>query len=130
MKKILICEDEEDMQLILTTALTQRNFEVHSAKDGAQAKKKSKRLKPDLILMDIRMPKLDGIEVAKEIRKFDNKVKIIFMTAFESPQIKNEASKYNITAYLNKTIPLEENIKSIEEALSEGGGQNETNSNL
>jgi CheY-like chemotaxis protein len=117
MKKILICEDEEDMQLILTTALTQRDFEVHSAKDGEQAKKKSKSLKPDLILMDIRMPKLDGLEVAKEIRKFDSNVKIIFMTAFQSPELQNEAAKYNITAYLNKATPLEEIIKTIEDAL-------------
>ena len=117
MKKILICEDEEDIQLILKTLLTQRDYEVHVANDGEQAKYKAKRLKPDLILLDIRMPKLDGLEVAKDIRKSDGNVKIIFMTAFQSPGIQNEAAKYNISAYLNKSTPTEEIIRTIEEAL-------------
>jgi len=103
--------------LILTTALTQKNFEVHSAKDGQEAKYKAKRLKPDLILMDIRMPKFDGLEVTKDIRKTNPNVKIIFMTAFQSPEIQNEAAKYNISAYLNKATPTEEIIKIIQDVL-------------
>jgi CheY-like chemotaxis protein len=117
MKKILICEDEEDMQQILSHVLQTRDLEVYSAHDGREAVKKTKSLKPDLIVLDIRMPKLDGIEVAKAIRKFDRNVKIIFMTAFQSQEIQNEASKYNIIAYLNKSTPTEEIIKTIEESL-------------
>ena len=117
MKKILICEDEEDILQILSHVLTTRDFEVHSAHNGQEAVKKTKSLKPDLVVLDIRMPKLDGIEVAKGIRKFDRNVKIIFMTAFQSQEIQNEASKYNIIAYLNKSTPTDELIKTIEEAL-------------
>jgi DNA-binding NarL/FixJ family response regulator len=76
------------------------------------------------------MPKLDGLEVAKDIRKSNSNVKIIFMTAFQSQEIQNEAAKYNITAYLNKATPNEEIIKTIEEALKNSGGQNEANINL
>ncbi len=117
MKRILVCEDEEDMQVILTAVLAKRGFEVDIAKDGLEARHKAKKLKPDLILMDIRMPKLDGLEVAKEVRKFDDKVKIIFMTAFQGQELQHEAAKYNITAYLNKAIPIDEIIKTIEGAL-------------
>ena len=52
------------------------------------------------------------------------------MTAFQSQEIQNEASKYNIIAYLNKSTPTEEIVKTIEEALKNCGGQNETDINL
>jgi len=115
--KILICEDESDSKKALTDLLAKRNYEIFTASDGEESIEKAKRLKPDLMLLDIRMPKVDGIEVAREIRKFDSGVKIIFITAFESPELCRESMQYDISDYLVKPLPPEAILKSLREAL-------------
>ena len=117
MVKILICEDELDTQEAIKNILSKRNYEVLIAVDGKEAIEKAKELKPDLMLVDIRMPQIDGIEVAKEIRKFDSNVKIVFITAFQSPEIQKEASKYNISDYIVKPASSEDILKAVRGAL-------------
>ena len=117
MKKILLCEDEIDAQQSLKSILTKRNYEVLTVNDGKDALDKAKEFKPDLVLLDIRLPKIDGLEVAREIRTFDKTTKLIFLTAFTGHEIQKEASHYNITDYINKPIVPDELIKKIEAAL-------------
>ena len=117
MKKILICEDEADAIVYLNNKLKREDYEVHTAVDGKEAIEKAREMKPDLILLDIRMPKLDGLEVAKQIRKSDTHAKIIFITAFASPQLQQEAIKYNISDYIVKPTSNEEIVKAVEAAL-------------
>lgn len=117
MKKILICEDEPDAQTSLTNILKGKSYEVLAAKDGEEAISMSKQITPDLILLDIRMPKVDGLEVAKEVRKFNTQAKIIFITAFQSPELAKEAAKYNISDYLVKPTSSESILQSISQAL-------------
>ena len=117
MKKILICEDEQDTQDSLKNILERNEYEVYSAFDGKEAIDKAKEVKPELIILDIRMPKLNGLEVAGEIRKFDKAAKIIFITAFQSPQIKQETTKYNISDYIVKPASGDDILKAVEKAL-------------
>ena len=118
MKKILVCEDEKDAQESLKSILIKKNYEVYSASDGKEAIDKTNEIKPDLILLDIRMPKIDGLEVAEEIRKLNADAKIIFVTGFQSPQIKKEASKYNIADYIVKPTSREDIVAAVEKALT------------
>ena len=115
MARILICEDEPDTRESLKSILTKRGSEVHTASDGQEAIAKTKELKPSLLLLDIRMPKVDGLEAAKEIRKFDAKVKIVFITGFQSPEISKEAAKYNIAGYLIKPVSTEAILRIVDE---------------
>jgi two-component system, OmpR family, response regulator VicR len=117
MKKILICEDEKEVQNLLKTILLKNKYKVHTAADGKEAIEQAREIKPDLILLDIRMPKLDGLEVAKEIRKFNTKVGIVFITGFQSPELSKEASKYNISGYIVKPSPTKEILQTIKGAL-------------
>ena len=117
MKKILVCEDEADAIVYLNNKLRKENYEIHTAVNGDEAIEKARELKPDLILLDIRMPKVDGLEVAKEVRKFDSQTKIIFITAFASPELKQEAIKYNISDYIVKPSSNEEISKAVQAAL-------------
>lgn len=116
--KILICEDHPDSQTVIKNCLSKRNYDIAIAGDGQEAIEKVKTFTPDLILMDIRMPKLNGIEAIKEIRGFDKKVKVIFITAFQSPQLSQEAEKYGISGYIVKPASPEGIIKAIETALA------------
>lgn len=117
MKRILICEDEPDVRESLKKALQKLGYEVFSAVDGKEAIELGKKLDLDLVLLDIRMPKLDGIEVAKEIRKFDARTKIIFITAFQGPEISKEAAKYDIVDYIVKPVSTQYILEVIQNAL-------------
>lgn len=117
MKRILICEDEKVSQESLKNLLVKRNYEVFGADNGQEAITKAKELNPDLIMLDIRMPKIDGIEVAREVRQFAKNTKIIFITAFASPELQKEALKYNISNYFIKPVTFDAILQSVEEAL-------------
>ncbi|MBL4648600.1 MAG: response regulator transcription factor [Aureispira sp.] len=81
--KILIADDEPDILEFVCYNLTKEGFEVSTATNGLDALKKAKEIKPHLILLDIMMPEMDGVEVCKELRaipEFDNTV-IAFLTA-------------------------------------------------
>lgn len=79
-KKILLVDDEPEILEIIRDYLHASGFEVVTAKNGAQGLALSKREKPDLIVMDVMMPELDGLELCKLIRK-ENNVPIIMLTA-------------------------------------------------
>lgn len=90
--KILIADDEPDIVEIIEYNLTQEGYEVYTAKDGDDALQKAKLIKPDLIILDIMMPKKNGVEVCEILRSQPdyNKTLIIFLTALndESSQMK------------------------------------------
>ena len=115
--RILICEDEKNVQELISIVLSKKGYDIYSAEDGKESIDKTKEINPDLILLDIRMPKIDGLEVAREIRKDNKQVKIIFLTGFESPQITQEANKYNIFDYIVKPLSPEKLLQVVENAL-------------
>jgi len=81
--KILLVDDEEDILEFLSYNLKKEGFQIETASNGISALKKLDRLKPDLIILDVMMPEMDGIEVCEKIReqdKFDD-VLILFLTA-------------------------------------------------
>jgi DNA-binding NtrC family response regulator len=116
-KKILICEDEKGLQDLFKNMLTSKSYEVIVAGDGKVALEKAKETKPDLIMLDIRMPKINGLEVAKGVRKFNKKARIIFLTGFQSPELTKEAAKYDIFDFLTKNSSTQDILKSIQNAL-------------
>lgn len=81
MTKILVIEDEQSIQKLLTYDLTQAGYEVDNAYDGMNGLKKAKENDYDLIILDLMLPKLDGLEICKQLRKENNDVYIIMLTA-------------------------------------------------
>jgi len=79
-KKILIVEDSKDYLFILSETLRGAGFGMTTAGNGEEGLEAFKKDKPDLILLDITMPKMDGIAMSKKIRELDTKVPIIFLT--------------------------------------------------
>lgn len=81
MAKILVIEDELSIQKLLTYDLTQAGYEVDNAYDGLSGLKKAQENEYDLIILDLMLPKLDGLEICKQLRKENNDVYIIMLTA-------------------------------------------------
>lgn len=78
--KVLVVDDEKNIVQLARLYLGNEGFEVESAHDGEEGLKKARSTRPDLIILDIMMPKMDGLDVCKELRKTSN-VPIIFLTA-------------------------------------------------
>ncbi len=119
-KKILLIEDEEALQQTMAEYLTDEKFEVLGAMDGQIGLTLAQTKSPDLILLDIVLPKMDGFAVLEEIKK-DEKTKnipVILLTNLESMENIQRAFEKGAVAYLIKAdFKLEDVVKKIKEIL-------------
>ena len=113
--KILVVDDDPEIVEILKYNLSNSDFEVKVAYNGVQAVKKSKKFKPDIILMDVMMPEMNGIEACTEIRKIDNlkNVQIIFLSARGEDYTQIAAFDAGADDYINKPIKPKILLKKI-----------------
>jgi two-component system alkaline phosphatase synthesis response regulator PhoP len=105
-KKILIADDEPDILEIINYNLQINGYEVETAKDGDQAIQKAKQFKPDLIILDIMMPKKNGIEVCKILRsqpEFNDTV-IIFLTALNDELSHVKGLEFGADDFISKPV--------------------------
>ncbi|HEY9823948.1 MAG TPA: response regulator [Stenomitos sp.] len=114
-KKILIADDEAMIRRILSTRLAMVGYEVEVASDGEEALDRFNATKPDLIVLDVMMPKLNGLEVCQELRKF-TEVPIIMLTALGDVADRITGLQMGADDYLPKPFSpkeLEERINAI-----------------
>ncbi len=104
-KKILIVEDEISLLKALEEKFAHEGFEVLKGRNGEEGLELALKDKPDIILLDIIMPKMDGISMIKELRKdaWGKEAKIILLTNLSSPEAVTEAIQHNVYDYLVKT---------------------------
>ncbi len=79
--RILLVEDDETLSMIITETLERDGFEVITASCGEEGLMRFPKIKPDIIVADVMMPKMDGFEMARKIRQIDKKVPLLFLTA-------------------------------------------------
>jgi two-component system response regulator TrcR len=111
--KILLAEDEISLGQIVTESLEMRNFNVIYCKDGEEALLQYKKEKPELLVLDVMMPKKDGFTVAKEIRQTDKKTPIIFLTSKSQTKDVVDGFQHGGNDYLKKPFSMEELIVRI-----------------
>lgn len=115
--KLLIVDDNEGVRHLVSRWLERAGFVVREAKDGAEAIEKVKEDQPAIILADIRMPKIDGIELARIIKSDYPDIKIILMTAYSSPQTIAQARREGVDDYLEKPFTKDQVERITLEAL-------------
>ncbi|MFY0603803.1 MAG: response regulator transcription factor [Flavobacteriaceae bacterium] len=115
--KVLLAEDEPSLGQIIKESLETRGFEVNLATNGELAYEIYKKEQPDILVLDVMMPKKDGFTLAKEIRQENAKIPIIFLTA--KSQTKDVLDGFNIGGndYLKKPFSMEELIVRIKALL-------------
>ncbi len=101
---ILYIEDDEGVRTINSRFLTRMFDELYEAKDGQEGYELYLKYHPDIILTDIKMPRMDGITLSKKIRQTDNTTKIIISTAFSDKNYLMEAIELNLEKYIVKPI--------------------------
>jgi two-component system response regulator AtoC len=117
MKSILAIDDDRLIRQTFKSQLTGEGFEVHLAADGLEGVQRFKELSPDLVILDIHLPQLNGLEVLKQIREADPKAYVIMITAFDDMRTTVEAIKLGAFEYICKPIDYDELLLSIRKAM-------------
>lgn len=111
--KLLLAEDEPSLGQIIKESLETRDFEVFHAKNGIEAKKLYRQKNPDILVLDVMMPKKDGFTLAREIREENNQIPIIFLTAKSQTKDVLEGFNHGGNDYLKKPFSMEELIVRV-----------------
>lgn len=115
--KVLLAEDEASLGMIVKESLETRDFLVFLAEDGEQAIEIYKKEQPDILVLDVMMPKKDGFSVAEDIRKENKRIPIIFLTAKSQTSDVLEGFHKGGNDYLKKPFSMEELIVRIKALL-------------
>jgi DNA-binding NtrC family response regulator len=107
MERILVVDDEIEVCNVLQEFLSSKGYEVYSALDGATAISKVKEVRPHIVLLDIIMPGMGGIDALKEIREVDDRVGVIMVTAVADHELAKRAIELGAYDYLTKPMDLD-----------------------
>ncbi len=106
-KKMLIVDDEVEICEFLESFFEDREFKVMTGQSGQEAVDKAASFQPDVILLDIQMPGMDGLKALKKIKEAHPKIKVIMVTAVETQDKIEEAMRCGADNYITKPLSLE-----------------------
>lgn len=113
-RRILVVDDEDNLRTMLCAALRYAGYEVTEARDGREGLAAVKEHRPDLIVLDVMMPGLDGFAVTRRLREAGDRTPIIFLTARDSAADKVEGLTLGGDDYLEKPFNLDELVARVE----------------
>ena len=117
MDKILIIDDDQSIRETLVNYFSKKNYTMSSAEDGEQGLQKIKEDHPDLVISDIRMPKLNGLSLLEKIKEYDPQINVIIITAHDDMQSTVKAMQLGAYDYIEKPLELERLKVTINRAL-------------
>lgn len=119
MKKMVVVDDEVEICEFLKLFFEERDFRVSAAYSGKQALAVIEQEKPNVVLLDVNMPDMDGLEVLKQIKAKKIKAKIIMVSAMETNEKIEEAMKLGADNYITKPLSLEYLEKDVQEKIEQ-----------
>lgn len=123
MAHILIAEDERDIRELIQFTLMFAGHQITQAANGAEAVELAQKVKPDLIMMDVRMPKMTGYEACREIKKIDDlkEIPVVFLSAKGQDEEKQTGIEAGAIAYILKPFAPDELTRQIGDILKTNG---------
>ncbi|OYT27575.1 MAG: hypothetical protein B6U97_01135 [Candidatus Altiarchaeales archaeon ex4484_96] len=120
MSEIMVVDDEENMVELIRDVLESEGFNVVTAFNGGECLNKLKEGVPDLILLDMKMPVMDGIETLEEIKKVDDNLSVVFLSAVKISlaEFISLKKRFNLRGYLIKPVTKKELLDVIGDVLS------------
>ena len=115
--KILVIDDEKIVLNSCTRILSDEKYEVHTVETGAEGLHKLKNEEFDIVLTDLKMPEISGIEILKRIKEFYPDTIVIMMTGYSTVQTALEAMRLGAFDYVPKPFTPEELVKAVDRAL-------------
>mgnify|MGYP006285386957 CR=1 FL=1 len=121
-KRILIVDDEPHIITAISFLLTQKGYDIEKAKNGKQALQKAELVRPDIIILDVMMPEMDGFEVARRLRQQDqfDDLHIIFLTARGTQEDRFRGYETGGEVYLTKPFDNDQLLLTVQEVLEFG----------
>jgi DNA-binding response OmpR family regulator len=116
--RVLIVDDEQDINTTLKILLSINGFEVDNYSDPEMALKDFRSNIYDLVILDIKMPKLNGFQLYEEIKRIDANVKACFLTAGEIYSNESKAVNHDVSCFIRKPIENDELIRRINELIT------------
>jgi len=117
MSEILVIDDDELHLMLMHNLLESEGYTVLSTADGPQGIAVYKEHRPMLVLLDQGLPSVSGLEVLKEIRKFDDAAKVIVLTGYGGAESVSLAMRYGACGYVEKSVPIKVLLEKIKSAL-------------
>lgn len=116
-QKILVVDDEKDLALGLTKLLCGLGYDANCVFDGQAAIKELKNNPPHLMILDLRMPKMDGLEVLEELKELGKRVKVLILTAYGNIDTAVQSVKMGVAHYLQKPFKHHELIALVQKEI-------------
>lgn len=114
-KRVLIVDDDDGIRRSLARIMRCKGFAVETAPDGESALASARTFHPHLLLLDIRMPGIDGVEAFRQIRAENTRVSAIFMTAYSSSTRISEAFELGAFSVLSKPLQIDTLVSNIDQ---------------
>jgi len=117
MFRVLVVDDDNALRMTVSSAFQERNYQVDQASDGEEAVNKVMSTKYDLVLLDVNMPKMSGLEALKQIKAYDNSIICLILTAYSNVKDAVEAVRQGAYNYLEKPIKSDDLVALVDRAL-------------
>lgn len=114
---VLVIDDQPGIRRLLMEVLSEEGYVVITAGNGYEGLQAVKEYKPDLILMDMKMPGMDGIETLRELKKIDQEDRVIMMTAYGELEMVNQAQEIGASGYITKPFDINTLCQLISQCL-------------
>ncbi len=116
--KVMLVDDEEDFTSALAERLELRGYKVFAFYDGEQALEEFESESPDVVILDIKMPGLGGIEVLKRLKTINASVPVLLLTGYGSTEEGIKGMQFGAYDYIMKPLNIDELINKLNEALN------------
>ncbi|MEO8168261.1 MAG: response regulator [bacterium] len=118
-RRILVVDDEDALRTVLSAELNSEGYEVGTAADGTEAVSELLKMKYDLVLLDIKMPNMNGFEVLKVIKEKHPGTRVIMLTGFADLKNAIESKKLGAEDFVSKPYDLVDLLTTIDRVMSE-----------
>lgn len=123
-KKILIVDDQVGIRILLEEVFTVEGYETYQAATGKNALQILRHKKPDLVLLDMKIPGMDGLEILRHIKEYDPSIKVIMMTAYGELAMIREATDLGAMMHFTKPFDIDELRETVNrELLGDASGR-------
>ena len=119
--KILLVDDEPDFLKLIGVRIKSWGYDLIKVMSGKEAVKAVRNKSPDIVILDYRLPEMDGITTLQKIREFDDKITVIMLTAYPNKDALKWSEKLNVSAFIPKLSAYSDTTSSLQAAIEIAG---------
>ena len=123
MSSVLIIDDDEVTLSLMRELLQGEGYVVNATADGPQGLSICRQRRPDLVVLDLALPSMNGLEVLRRIRRLDKTIAVVILTGMATPETREVVARYGVSAFLLKPVEIESFLRAVRQALTPGDAE-------